>query len=72
MSTKLSFGNQQPAGFGGFGDDPNRNADAKQEILTRIRNAQQLSNAPEHVEAIREYRTQSDPVSYTHLRAHET
>lgn len=60
MSTKLSFGNQQPAGFGDFGDDPNRNADAKQEILTRIRNAQQLSNAPEHVEAIREYRTQSD------------
>lgn len=60
MSTKVTFGNERPAGLGAFGDDVNRNADAKQEMLTRIRNAQQLSNAPERVEAIREYRTQSD------------
>ena len=45
---------------GGFGDDERRNADAKQEMLTRIRNAQKLSNAPSHVEVIREYRTTSD------------
>lgn len=37
-----------------------RNADAKKEILKRIRNAQQLSETPSHVEAIREYRTESD------------
>lgn len=43
-----------------FGDDERRNADAKKEMLTRIRNAQKLSNAPSHVEAVRNYRTESD------------
>lgn len=37
-----------------------RNADAKKEILTRIRNAQKLSNAPAYVEPVREYNTSSD------------
>ena len=37
-----------------------RNEDAKKEILKRVRDAQQLSEAPSHVEAVREYRTTSD------------
>lgn len=37
-----------------------RNQDAKKEILKRIRDAQQLSEAPSHVEPIREYNTSSD------------
>ena len=41
-----------------------RNEDAKREILKRIRDAQQLSNAPESVEIVRNYHTS---VSYTHL-----
>ena len=37
-----------------------RNEDAKREILKRIRDAQQLSNTPEHVEVVRNYNTSSD------------
>lgn len=37
-----------------------RNESAKREILDRIRTAQKLSHAPEHVEPVREYRTTSD------------
>ena len=37
-----------------------RNEAAKREILKRIRNAHKLSNVPEHVEVVREYRTTSD------------
>ena len=37
-----------------------RNEDAKREILKRIRDAQQLSNAPESVEIVRNYHTSSD------------
>ena len=37
-----------------------RNEDAKREILKRIRDAHKLSNVPEHVEVVREYRTTSD------------
>lgn len=37
-----------------------RNEDAKREILKRIRDAQQLSNAPESVEVVRNYHTSSD------------
>ena len=44
---------------GGSTRDP-RNEDAKREILKRIRDAQQLSNAPESVEIVRNYHTSSD------------
>ena len=37
-----------------------RNEAAKREILKRIRDAHKLSNVPEHVEVVREYRTTSD------------
>ncbi len=37
-----------------------RNEDAKREILKRIRDAHKLSDVPEHVEVVREYRTTSD------------
>ncbi|OEY23349.1 LUD domain-containing protein [Corynebacterium sp. Marseille-P4321] len=39
---------------------PTRNEDAKREILKRIRDAQQLSHAPESVDVPRNYRTTSD------------
>ena len=57
MTSKVTDGTPSA---GGFGDDERRNADAKQEILKRIRNAQQLSNTPAHVDVVREYRTTSD------------
>lgn len=45
---------------GSFGDDERRNADAKQEMLSRIRNAQQLANTPKHVDIPRNYHTTWD------------
>ena len=59
MTTKISSdsGAAQP---GSFGDDERRNADAKREMLKRIHDAQQLSNAPKHVDVVRNYNTTSD------------
>lgn len=59
MTTKISSdsGATQP---GSFGDDERRNADAKREMLKRIHDAQQLSNAPKHVDVVRNYNTTSD------------
>ncbi len=59
MTTKISSdaGAAQP---GSFGDDERRNADAKQEMLKRIRDAQQLSGTPKHVDVVRNYNTTSD------------
>lgn len=59
MTTKISSdsGATQP---GSFGDDERRNADAKREMLKRIHDAQQLSNAPKHVDVVRKYNTTSD------------
>lgn len=48
------------AGNAGSPARDTRNEDAKREILKRIRDAQQLSEVPEHVEIVREYRTTSD------------
>ena len=41
-------------------NDAARNKEAKREILARIRNAHKLSDTPDHVEVVREYRTTSD------------
>lgn len=45
---------------GSFGDDERRNADAKREVLQRIRNAQELAHTPKHVDVVRNYNTTSD------------
>lgn len=56
MTTKISSN----ASHGTFGDDERRNADAKKEMLRRIKDAQQLANTPKHVDVPREYNTSSD------------
>lgn len=60
MTTTVSSGAAGASKPGSFGDDERRNADAKKEVLQRIRNAQQLSDAPKHVDVVRNYRTTSD------------
>ena len=56
MTTKVTSN----ASHGTFGDDERRNADAKKEMLRRIKDAQQLANTPKHVDVPREYHTTSD------------
>lgn len=57
MTTKAT---SNAATGGSFGDDERRNADAKQEMLSRIRNAQQLANTPKQVDIPRNYHTTWD------------